>query len=486
MKKIQLIAVLMLSAIITTAQNETDALRFSQFYYQGTARSMAMGGAFGALGADFSTLSTNPAGLGLYRSSEFSVTPELFNRKTESTYNGMFGDNSRGNFGLGNMGLVFAYEVPEGATQTPWKYYHFAMGMNRINNFGNRSFIRGDNHDHSRVDVWLDDVWTMNPEDIESQGPFDLYPAWYVYLLDTVSIDGLLYYTSPVPMGGIRQEEDLTSWGSTNEWLFAGGANLNDVVYFGATLGLPFTRYFRESTYREVDIADTISGFDYWSFKERVETRGWGVNLKLGVIVWPVDWLRLGVAMHTPTYFYGLSDTWYTTTEARLGPDFNRKDSPTGEFEYTITTPLRAIGSASFIFGNFGSISADYEFVDYSKMRLRSLDYNFNNENDIIRDVFASTANLRFGTEWRYTNFNFRGGYSIYGSPYDKNINDGERRSYSLGLGYTERDFGIDVAWVRGTLNQDYYLYSSPNYTTNPTKQEMITDNFVLTMRFRF
>lgn len=486
MKKIKIIAALMIATLVVQSQNETDALRLSQFYYQGTARSMAMGNAFGALGADFSTLSTNPAGLGLYRSSEFSLTPDVFNRKTESTYNGMFGDNSRGNLGLSNLGMVFTYPVAEGATQTPWKYYQFAMGMNRVNNFGNRSFIRGDNQQHSRIDVWLDDVWNIDPADIESVAPFDLYPAWYVYLLDTVTIDGYLYYDSPVPPGGIRQEENTTTWGSMKEWLFAGGANLNDVVYFGATLGLPYTRYFRESTYSESDVADTIPGFNYWNFKERVETKGWGVNLKLGVIAWPVDWLRLGVALHTPTYFYGLNDTWYTTTEAQLGPDYNIKESPTGEFEYTITTPMRAIGSISLIFGNFGSISADYEFVDYTNMRLRSLDYNFNTENDAIREVYASASNLRFGTEWRYSNFNFRGGYAIYGSPYANDINDGTRTNYSFGLGYSERDFGLDFAWVRGMMNQDYYLYSSPNYTTNVTKQEMSIDNFVLTLRMRF
>lgn len=70
---------------------------------------------------------------------------------------------------------------------------------------------------------------------------------------------------------------------------------------------------------------DTIPGFDYWDFTERLETTGWGINLKVGIIAWPVDWLRIGAAVHTPTYYYGLNDKWYTTTEARLGPDFNRK-----------------------------------------------------------------------------------------------------------------------------------------------------------------
>ncbi|MDO8899255.1 MAG: hypothetical protein Q7V19_16510, partial [Bacteroidales bacterium] len=85
-----------------------------------------------------------------------------------------------------------------------------------------------------------------------------------------------------------------------------------------------------------------------------------------------------------------------------------------------------------------------------------------------------------------YSNFNFRGGYALYGSPYAKDINDGMLSNVSLGIGYSEKNFGLDLAWVNGRMNQDYYLYSSENFTTNATKQEMTSNHFVLTTRFRF
>ena len=486
MKKI---VVLILTLTITTglwAQNETDALRFSQSFYQGTARSMAMGGAFGALGADFSSLSTNPAGIGLYRSNEFSLSPTILNSRTESTYNGMFGDDVRSNFSLGNMGFIITNKVPEGKSSTPWKFYQFGVGMNRTNAFHNRSFIQGDNPDHSKVDVYLDRVWNTYPEDIESQFPYDLYPAWYVYVLDTVrDNDGNLLYTSPVPAGGIRQFENVNTWGSTNEWLFSGGANLGDKLFIGATLGLPYVRYFKESTYTERDMNDDFAGFEEWSYSETIESRGMGINLKVGFIVWPVEWLRLGAAIHTPTYFAEMQDVWYTTTSARLEPDYNVKTSPTGEYLYDITTPLRAIGSAAFIFGKYGSLSADYEYVDYSKMRLRAPDYSFTSENQNIRDIYTSTHILRIGTEWRVNQFNFRGGYAMYASPYVDDINDGMRRNISVGIGYNEKHFSLDLAYINGRMNQDYYLYTSQNYSTNVTEQTQKINQFVLTTRFK-
>lgn len=485
MKKIMILGMLLAGSMLATAQNEVDALRFSQSHYQGTARSMAMGGAFGALGADFSALSTNPAGLGLYRSSEFTFTPEISTGKTGSTYNGMFGEDSRTNLGISNLGFVVTNPVASGKSSSPWKYYQFAFGMNRTNSFSNRSYIRGDNPDNSLVDVYLDRVWDYYPDEIENAFPFDIYPAWYVYVIDTFSVNGLWDYTSPVPQGGIRQQQLQKTWGSNSEWLFAGSANLNDRVFFGATLGMPYIRYFEETRYTEYDVADTIPFFDEWNYNETRETRGWGINLKVGVIAWPIDWLRVGAAFHTPTYFYGLKDVWYTSTDAQLGPDYNRKDSPTGEYEYELSTPLKAIGSIAFIIGKYGSVSADYEFVDYSNMKLRAQDYNFNTENDVIDQLYGSTANLRLGTEWRASNFSFRGGYSIYGSPYAQG-NESEYKSYSFGIGYGERDFSLDLAYVHGERSRDYYLYSTENFSTTPISQTFTNNQFALTARFRF
>lgn len=494
MKRIKLIGIILLLTSFAQAQNEVDALVFSQSFYQGTARSMAMGGAFGALGADFSTLSTNPAGMGLYRSSEFTFTPEISTGKTASTYNGMFGEDSRTNLGISNLGFIITNPIPEGTSSSPWRYYQFAFGMNRTNSFNNRSFIRGDNDEHSLVDVYLDKVWITYPADDEiyDKFPFDIFPAWSVYVIDTVrNEDGDLIYSSPVPPGGIRQQKQTKTWGSNSEWLFAASANLDDKLFLGATVGLPYIRFFEESVYTEYDAADADPYFDEWNYKETRESKGWGINLKLGAILWPVDWLRIGAAFHTPTYYYGLKDVWYTSTDATLVPFYEtemiykREDSPTGEYEYELTTPLKAIGSVAFIIGKYGSVSADYEFVDYSNMKLRSAGYAFADENDNIKDIYGSTANLRLGTEWRYSNLSFRAGYAIYGSPYAKG-NDLELTNLSFGIGYSERDFSLDLAYVNGQRSNNYYLYSSVNWETNPTRQEFTSNHFALTARFKF
>jgi hypothetical protein len=484
MKRFVAITIIVLTIAGVNAQNENDALRISQQFYQGTARSMAMGGAFGAIGADFSTLSTNPAGLGLFRGSEFSISPILSNINTGSTYNNMFGEDTRASLNLANLGFISANTVS--GTQAPWKYFQIGFGMNRTNHFSQRMFIQGNNNDHSRVDVFLDKVNGTAPSQIERKFPYDIYPAWYVYLIDTVrNNEGQLIYTSPVPQGGIRQYEATNTWGSTNEWLISAAGNLNDQIFVGATLGLPYTRYFHETTFTEKDVDNTINGFDEWNYRQKIETRGWGLNLKLGVIVWPLEWLRIGAAVHTPTWYSQLNDKWSTSIDAKLGSDYNEKSSPTGEFTYQLQTPMRANGSIAIIFGQSGIISAEYEHVDYTKMRLRSSDYNFLAENDAIRDVYSSSNILKMGGEWRLSNFSFRGGYAIYGSPFKNNINDASLRNLSFGLGYTEKNFGLDLAFVSGQREQDYYLYTSSNWNPNPAAQKISINQFVLSTRFK-
>ena len=77
MKKISFFASLLLLSSSLSAQNVSDVLKYSSLQIGGTARSLGAGNAFGALGAEFGALSLNPAGLGVFRSNEFVVTPSL-------------------------------------------------------------------------------------------------------------------------------------------------------------------------------------------------------------------------------------------------------------------------------------------------------------------------------------------------------------------------------------------------------------------------
>lgn len=475
-------------SITVSGQNAGDALRYSQQFTGGTARFMGMGGAFGALGADFTVLSTNPGGLGLYKSSELNITPSVHVGHSTSTYNGSTGSDSRTNFALGNAGYVYTHRLSSRENQPGFRYFQFAMGVNRLNDFNRRMAIEGPNSRNSLLDTYVEFAQGIDYRDIEEnrggQYGFDLYPAWWTYLLDIDTITN--NYFSPVPNGGTMQRKIVDQWGSTNEWSFGLATNYQEVLYLGMSINIPWIRYFEETTYSETDIADTIYDFNHFNIYDRLETRGSGFNMKFGFIVRPVDFIRIGGAVHTPSW-YTMRDYYDRNMESYFdNGDHYSQESPFGEYRYKLTTPMRLQGSLAFIFGKFGLISGEYEYVDYSVAKFRSDSYGYFDENNDISNGYTQGHNLKFGTEWRTGPFSFRGGYAYYSSPYRDGINDGSRTAWSGGLGFRDKSFYLDVAYVFSRSTEDYYLYGTENIAVNPVENELKDHRFLMTLGTRF
>ena len=159
----------LLLTFVVNAQNEMDALRYSQIFPSGSARFAGLAGAFGAIGADFSTLSFNPAGIGMYRTSELVFTPSLFVGKTDSEYNGVFRDDYKYNFNVGNIGFVYTFYSKSRFSddEEGWKNAQFGFGVNRLNNFNNRIFIEGPNSQNSLLDEYLHNANGINYNNLD-------------------------------------------------------------------------------------------------------------------------------------------------------------------------------------------------------------------------------------------------------------------------------------------------------------------------------
>lgn len=491
MKKIPLILLFIITSTITVmSQNEVDALRYSRTTFGSTARSMAMGGAFGALGADFSTLSSNPAGIGLYKKSEMSFTPSLYFGKTISTYNDMKADDAKTNFNISNAGVVFTTK-PNNSERSILKNVQFAIGMNRTNNFNNRMMIIGNNDENSIVDTYVDNANGINYEEIEDDPygdyAFDLNLAWYDYLIDTIPGTTDQYRGAVTPGTNKMQTKEINSWGSMNEFLFAFGANLSDRLYVGTAFAFPYIRYFEESLYTEEDKQNLMDDFHAMKHYQELETRGSGFNIKFGMIYRVTDWARIGGAIHSPTWFNNMRDYWYTT----ISSEFDNNDnfvtgSPQGNYEYELETPWRAMGNIAFIIAKYGLVSLDYEYVDYTKASLDAYDYGFFDENNAIRNNYRQSHNFRVGGEYKIDKYTLRAGYAHYGSPFASGLNDGKRNYFTGGVGYRDEIFFVDLAYVYSVNNEDYYLYRSPNIEVNPVKNKLITNNVLLTLGIRY
>jgi len=481
--------VLTIAPLLGMNQTAVDALRYSQLQIGGSARYMSMGGAFGALGADFTVTSTNPGGLGLYKSSDFLFTPSVHTGKANSTYNGFYGEDAKTNFAVGNAGYVLTKRLSSRASTSGFTHFQFAIGVNRLNDFNRKWQIVGENTENSLLDTYVEYADGIFYRDIEDNRGgmygFDLYPAWWTYLLDTQDTINNSYF-SPVPYGGTLQRKNINQWGSMNEWTFAFGVNYNDILYLGMSFNIPWIRYYERSTYNETDVADTIYDFSSFNIYERLDTKGTGFTFKFGFILRPVDFIRIGGAIHTPTW-YSMNDYWDVEMESYFdNGDYYTQASPYGEYSYKLTTPMRVQGSLAFIIGRYGLVSGEYEFVDYSNANFSGHSYGFFNENEDISNGYRQGHNFKVGTEWRSGPFSFRAGYAYQGSPYADEINDGAINSYSGGIGFRDTFYYIDLAYVFSKRTEDYYLYGTENIQVNPVVNELIDHRFLVTLGTRF
>ena len=460
------------------AQNEIDALRYSQLTYGGSARFTAMGGAFGSLGGDFSGLSTNPAGIGIYRKSEFTFTPSFFNQKTTSDFKGNQLDDYKYNVNFSNAGIVLAYYEPE--TKNAWKGVMFGFGYNRLGNFHNRISISGQNTANSMLDLYIADAQGVSG-DTSAMDPFSTQLALYSGAIFMDTANGTFYHHLQ-GLYGEEQSKSISSSGSMGETVFTLGGNYSDKLYMGATIGIPHIRYHEESTYMEK--ADTAwNQFESFELNQDSRTTGVGFNFKFGMIYKPVDWVRVGGAIHTPSYF-DMHDDWSSDMSTKvLGGEY-KAESPSGLYDYSLVTPMRTIGSLGFVIKKMGLIGIDYEFVDYPSATLRSAKYKYINENKAIRNKYVEGSNIRFGTEWRLAPMSIRAGAAYYTSPFKGSETTGSRMDYSAGIGFREENFFLDFAYVLSTTSENYYMYDAS--ITSPSLNTSKSSSILMTMGFKF
>lgn len=480
MNKLILIGTGIAISLSSFAQNEMDALRYSQLQHGGTARFSAMGGAFGSLGGDMSTLGINPAGIAVYRKSEFTFTPVFYNQISKTDYYGNSVTDSKYNFNIGNIGWVGTFDHGSSGFVSS----NFGIAYSKINNFHRRYTMEAVNNESSLIDVYLNEVKGVTPSTIESDPAyaFGANLAWWTYLID---VDTSGNYFSAIPNYGETQKSTVTSRGSMGETVFTYGGNYENKLYLGGTFGIQNIFYSEKANYEEfVNSNDTTTTLQSFMLRDKLTTSGSGYNIKFGLIYRIHDYVRIGAAVHSPAFF-NLTDSWGSEMTSEFDSASYKYASPNGIYKYQLTTPFRAIGSISVIFGKAGLISADYEFVDYASARLRSDDYPFSDENNAIENNYIAASNIRVGTEWKYAPFSFRGGFAYYGSPYSTATgNDGSKMIYSAGFGIREKGYFLDLTYLLSQSSEKYYVYDPQ--LVEATNISSSAHSFLVTIGFRY
>ena len=515
-RKISILFIILTSMTVCASaqlipQYTYNALLFSSQYYDGTARSLAMGNAMTALGGDLGALSYNPAASGVYRYSEITITPSLYSNITNTSMLDNSTRNNRSRLSLSNLGWVGSFDT--GMTRGLLNF-NLAITANQTNNLAYRSYGRGIQGSSSFLgslaagmpDIDGNDM-TMGEENPDrpyfySDASWSQILAWNAGMMDSiVNGNGFVGATENITddgrfviPGNLTQSYYKERTGYVEDVVINASGNISNILFFGVSLTFQSIWANEYTMISEEAEAPSLfqTGFTDFTREYRLTTSGFGVGVDVGFILHPVAGLTIGGSISTPTWMF-LNETWIENMYGNTG-QYGAAEvySPTASNSYRVTSPLRWNIGIGYTIGQYLAIGVDYERTDYSNIKIaddRGRTESYAYENKYINAFYGSVNNFRAGIEaWPIPQLAIRLGYNYYGSPETGISNHRHYASAGLGL-RTASGFFIDAAYQQqcnaGTL--DFLLYDSYDDTTAPMVKESFRNwRLLLTLGWRF
>ncbi len=488
------IAVLGILAWVNSSwsQSAQEGLLFSQDDIVGTARYNAMGGAFSALGGDWSAVTQNPAGMGVYRTSEFSISPALHVNMTESDYNGNSQLDGKSNFNFGNLSIVGVQPVRE---RGRWRSTAIGAGLSRMASYHKEYSASANDVNTSMLNdftnVLNESGFSWQELDNGEIFPFDVQLAWLNFLIDT--LPGGNGFKDTLGNTSTNQTFNYEARGAKRETFFTAGANYDDKLYLGVGLDISRIVYERETRFSEfVPTPESLFELKEYSFLSNDTYDGRGFAINAGVIYRPIDQLRISLAGRTPTW-YSFDYVFTTSMNAsyEIGDVFESL-SPEGTFNFRLRTPWKTNLGLAYVIGKHGLISAEAEYMDHTSARYSNAAGEtagqafLNQLNDELSTGLRPVINYRFGGEYRITQFySARVGFAHFANPYDSSIdNDGSFQVYSLGAGFRDEIYSVDVAYQLRASTDRVYVYDPA--IAEPLDVTATDHRITLTLGLRF
>ena len=477
-----------------------ESVYYSRLQFAGPARTQGIAGANVALGADFGNLTSNPAGLGLFRQSEVHFSPGLGLGSADADGTGPAQNATKNSFHIASVGGVFTSRRADDDASSDWRGGSFALGFSRLADFNTSFRYSGTVADNRSLFQRL-----REPGGTALGGPgygtaldgvFDQYTdnlytdldglAFGTYLTNFSGTGDTLDITAPVQRDAalpVPQTETITRSGSVSQLDFGYGGSYKERLFVGGAIGIVTSNSNTVRDFAETrNAADLGTSFGSLLLRDAVKTTGTGINARLGLIYRLNDALRLGASVQTPTYIQ-FTDTYSTslttqfsqpvtfnTSNGQVSTSGERLSLPSGQYAYTLTTPFRANGGAALTIGKYGFLTADVEYVGYQQARLNNNpsdvngdDTSFALDNEAIRTAYQNAVNVRLGGEARLDIFRVRAGYARYGDPYRTSTLDRAQNFYTAGVGFRQNNFYLDVAGVYTTYQQLYSPYALAN-----------------------
>lgn len=549
------------SPLAGNAQAAVDLYNLSRPDLRGTARFMSMGGAFTALGGDLSSLNQNPAGIGIYRSSEVGLTLNFDFQSSKAEAQGMSTTEDQTKFTFNNFGYIGTIRLNSESCPTfSWgASYARVQSFDRVFRGGIRN-LGGASLSNYVAAMTNSEGWTPNgfyPQDapnnwnpyMDSQAPwlsilaYDGYAINDQYDPETGEFQGFQGLMGNDTGGSASFQ--VREKGYVDEYSINFGGNVYNTVYWGIGFGITDINYTQQAFYEEnlsdAYIAaeskadegryDMVRGTADYKLSNYLNSNGTGFNVKLGVIIKPINELRIGFAVHTPTW-YQMTDTYW----GALGYDYRpgSGQAPDGSMinyandyldntgvaqtnygvseytDYNMRTPWRMMVGVAGVIGGQGILSMDYEYRG-TNMQASDVDgYVYEVVKSDVKQYFKGTNILRLGAEYRVTpQLSLRLGYSYEWSGVKQQAaNDGlniwtagtlpsymfdnNTQYITAGIGYRFGGFYADLAYVNRHRESTWHAFSPivvQETIDQGSPSAKVTDNrnqVVLSLGYRF
>ena len=497
--RIRFAFILLLIGHFSFAQDNSDmSALWSRTGILGTARTVGAGGAFGSVGADMGCIAINPAGLGLYRSTDFSISPVLQVDNNQAVYNGSNTIAHKVSFGLRQGGFVFTKIYKNAADDQlghPLKSISFAFNFQETNSFNRRQNYNSTNSSSSLIDEYAALASINN-------APGTGYPIGFdppeIVVADVFNLIGFNTNTGNYfsnLKAPVNQVGHLETSGAINRVDFGLGTNFINKLYFGVNLAVPIINYTINNDFSESATGNNPSPVSDYDLTTAQSETGYGFNGIIGLIYRPFPFMRIGASYHLPTWYAMTENYSINMLEDTGGIQYsltsNGQPESAPSFKYGLRTPMRGTFSASFYYKQYGFISIDYDMQNLGASRIHipndtsGIESGVNNE---IKSTYKLNHTIHAGLEASIKILRLRAGYSFSTSPYKKDqeytpgYND-VRNAFTAGIGVRLAHFYVDLAYVYAWQKDATVQLSNYNFPINSMAN---TSTVLLTVGWKF
>lgn len=498
-----------LFSLPVAAQETYENANLTSTDLNGTARYVGMGGAMEALGADVSTIGSNPAGIGLFRRSQLSVSGGLLMQSNGKEY----GDGKKTNASFDQIGFVYTTRASRGSNlnfgfnYTKGKNFDFllnASGKLGNGSQNNQSYLK---HVLGSENYGGFDVRKKDDAYIGFASPQANFVSWTWNQLDYLYFNTLLPdATTAGKFNNYLADSytfDKASTGYVGNYDFNISGSIQDQFYFGLTFGLKDVHYDSESRYNE----RLSNGVGDVSVLDIRRITGTGFDITAGIIVRPIasSPFRIGAYVKTPTW-YDLTTSNVTRIDrnTNTGGKNDWGEVP-NSYDYKLWTPWKFGLSLGHTVGNYLALGLTYEFEDHSTLDSRINDGGYYNDyygtyyetssadksmNKHTRQALKGVSTLKMGAEYKPTsNLALRLGYNYISPKYNKDVqkdptivspgsayssstdfvNWDSTNRFTFGIGYQINKFNVDLAYQYSMQKGTFYPFSTMNFSIHDT-----------------